>query len=46
MIVSQKKKFDFLCESEEEGKDYERKWWVIFLYASIKDNIRRRQWDT
>lgn len=46
VIVSQIIKFDFCVEAEIEGKDYERKWWVIFLYASIEDNIRIRQWDT
>lgn len=46
VIVGQIIKFDFCVEVEIEGKDSERKWWVIFLYASIKDNIKRRQWDT
>lgn len=39
--ICQLVKSEFCMEVEMEGKDFEGKYWVIFVYASTDDNIRR-----
>lgn len=38
-------KYEFCMEMEIEGTYFQEKWWIIFVYASTEDNIRRRQWE-
>lgn len=38
-------KYEFCMKVEIEGTDFKEKWWIIFVYASIEDNIRRRRWE-
>lgn len=35
---------EFSIEFEVEGKDFEEKWWLIFVYLSPEDHKRRSQW--
>lgn len=41
--VSQVVKNEFSLEIEIKGKDFEEKWWVIFVCLSTEDNVRKRQ---
>lgn len=45
VAVSQIVMNEFHMELEIEGKDFERKWWVIFVYLSTEDNVKKRQWE-
>lgn len=36
---------EFSIEVEVEGKDFEGKWWLIFVYLSPEENKRRMQWE-
>lgn len=44
ITVCQIVKSHFCMEVEIEGKDFDGKWWVILVYFSTADNIRRSQW--
>lgn len=33
-------KREFSIEAEVERKDFQGKWWLIFVYLSLEDNIR------
>lgn len=41
--VSKIVKSTFSIEVEVEGKDIEGKWWIIFIYLSPEDHLRRGQ---
>lgn len=43
--ICQMLKFDFCIEIEVESDSFEGKFWLIFLYASTNDNIRKMQWE-
>lgn len=45
VAVSQIVMNEFSMELEIEGKDFQGKWWVIFVYLSTEDNVRKRQWE-
>lgn len=43
--ICQMIKSDFSIEVKVEGEGSEGKIWVVFIYASTEDHIRRGQWE-
>lgn len=41
----EKSEFCIEVEVEVEGRDFDRKWWLIFVYVSPEDHKRRMQWE-
>lgn len=46
VLVHQIIKLEFCIETEIEGDGFERRVWVIFIYASTDVNMRKAQWET
>lgn len=44
LIICKIEKSEFSIEVEVEGKDFEGRWWVIFVYLSHENHKRRSQW--
>lgn len=45
VAVSQIVMNEFSMELNTERKDFEGKLWVIFVYLSTEDNVKKRQWE-
>lgn len=46
VTICQLIKFEFSIEVEVEREGFVGKIWVVFIYASTEEHIRRGQWET